>query len=150
MRPFAPLRRLSRVWDYLLGNAAVRRPARRLGVEALDDRTLLSGTPTIVWDGEAGTTAWGSAANWSGDRLPDATDVVLIPVGSPAVVIDTAAAVLGLRAEGGLVVSGSQYASLTVSADSEVLGHLSVYGAGGLTVLGGTLDLGGGRTSPRR
>ena len=61
MRPFAPLRRLSRVWDYLLGNAAVRRPARRLGVEALEDRTLLSGTPTIVWDGEAGTDRWADA-----------------------------------------------------------------------------------------
>jgi hypothetical protein len=116
----------------------------RLGLEPLEDRTLLSGTPTIIWDGEAGTNQWADAANWTEDRLPGAYDVALIPVGTPAVVVDTAAAVLGLRAETGLVVNDS----LTLSADSELLGHLSVYGPGGLTVLGGTLDLGGGAYLP--
>ena len=44
-----------------------------------------AGTATITWDGGAGTSNWGDAANWNPDRLPTSTDHVCI--GTPGVTV---------------------------------------------------------------
>ena len=38
---------------------------------------------TNVWTGAAGSTSWNTPANWSAVRVPDATDVVCLPAGTP-------------------------------------------------------------------
>jgi hypothetical protein len=46
---------------------------------------LAAGCPgTINFDNSAGTSLWGTAANWDLDRLPNATDDVCIGPGSPS------------------------------------------------------------------
>ncbi|WP_439624849.1 hypothetical protein [Gemmata sp.] len=44
-----PFRRLLRVWDYLLGNAATPKPSRgRLAVEQMEERTMLTAVPLLA------------------------------------------------------------------------------------------------------
>ncbi|VGO17699.1 hypothetical protein PDESU_06301 [Pontiella desulfatans] len=46
-------------------------------IEPVADQYLIpSFEPTISWDGEAGDGLWSSVTNWTGDRLPGATDIV--------------------------------------------------------------------------
>src|SRR5688500_12305920 len=51
-----------------------------------------SGAPTctISWDGGAGTNDWATAANWTGDVLPAATDHVCIDLPTAASVVAAA------------------------------------------------------------
>ncbi len=70
---------------------------RRLLVERLEPRCLLSGTRT--WDGGAGDGLWSSPANWSGNVLPAADDdVVFDGTSTQNVVIDMDVTVRSINA----------------------------------------------------
>lgn len=64
---------------------------------------------TITWDGGANTTAWTTAANWSGDRLPTSSDHVCIPAGSPgaSVVHSGTSTIQSLEARKSFTLGGS-------------------------------------------
>ncbi len=55
-----------------------RRQRVRLGVEPLEERVLLYGPTSLYWDGGGGDLFGNNPLNWSEDRLPDATDDLLI------------------------------------------------------------------------
>jgi len=88
---------------------------------------------TVTWDGGAGSTSWGEAANWSTNRLPESTDTVCI--GPTAKVESSGFGTLGaLHVDGSLKVS---FGSLRITGDagaSAVDGSLEVTGSGGLTI----------------
>ena len=59
--------------------SAIRKQYHRLLFEPLENRLLLAGceAPTIEWTG-ASSFNWSDAANWSENRVPDETDIVLV------------------------------------------------------------------------
>lgn len=135
-------------WHYLspcfaYPTMTVRR--QPLFLESLEVREMLSVTPTISWDGGAGNLNASDAVNWTGDRLPDATDDVYIgPLGSPGhIYLFGNLAVHSLHSEAKLQLSGT----LSVAADSELLAAVDLMFSGGINVLGGDLVLGGGGIS---
>ena len=88
---------------------------------------------TVTWDGGAGSTSWGEAANWSTNRLPESTDTVCI---GPTAKVES----WGFGTVGALHVDGSlkvSFGSLRITGDagaSAVDGSLEVTGSGGLTI----------------
>ncbi|MFO0927409.1 MAG: hypothetical protein U0736_10265 [Gemmataceae bacterium] len=117
-RPASFLTRAARSARHLT-RRAIRWARPRL--ESLEERLA----PAVVeWDGEAGTTDWADAANWTGDTLPGPADDVVI---------------------------GAAYQGLTItSAASQTVG--SVTSAAGLSLTGGTFQANGGLavSSPQR
>jgi hypothetical protein len=102
----------------------------RLGLEILEDRTLLS---TVTWI-NASSGDWDTAANWRDDmgnnRLPGAADDVVLPSGSYTVTHGSAVtdAVASITNQAAIVLSGG---TLNVSGN--------VGGTGSFTLSGGTL-----------
>jgi len=74
---------------------------------------------TITWDGGGGTTAWATAANWSGDTLPGATDHVCIPAGATVVHSTGTTTILSLQSQGALTLSGGTLALTDTTAGNE-------------------------------
>ncbi|MBV5286515.1 MAG: hypothetical protein JZU45_10585 [Methyloversatilis discipulorum] len=120
----------------------------------------------ICWDGGAGTSLWTDAANWTGDVLPGANDLVFIALGGGSSVLLNSGShtIAGLNTNAGnhLTING---ASLTLaSLDSTLVGNLTLGGGARLalgngvavdigsalnwnsaaTITGGTLNLLGG------
>ncbi len=90
---------------------------------------------TITWDGGAGTTAWGTAQNWTGDVLPGAADRACIPASAGVTVVHSTGttSVASLEVTNGLTLSGGTL-SVTDTGASSSVGTLTVSGA----TLGGT------------
>lgn len=101
---------------------------------------------TISWDGGANTTAWTTAANWTGDRLPNATDYVCIPAGTPgASVVQTGTVTIkGVEARKPLTLGGSLTLTSTTVASLVTAGTMSgtLTGPGELQI-DGTVDWAG-------
>ena len=160
----------SRILVPLASNRKPRRGRRsgstQLASELLETRALLA---VISWDGGAGTSNWGDAANWSAnlsglDELPRASDDVLIGSEFAAVTISSGGSVSinNLTSEASLAIVGGTFsiantstvardlslsATLMGSGDLNVAGALHWYsgtmsGVGTTTVLaGGTLTI---------
>ncbi|MBK7405197.1 MAG: hypothetical protein IPJ41_11335 [Phycisphaerales bacterium] len=115
--------------------------AARLGrtglFEALEDRKFFS---LVTWDGGAGTANWNDAANWSADVLPNSSDDVQIPSGSPTPITfsgnGNAKTLLSDRA-----LSISTGRSLNIGTSASINADLTL--AGG-TIAGGSWTFGGG------
>ena len=90
---------------------------------------------TITWDGGAvpASTAWATAANWSGDTLPGAADHVCIPAGATVVHSTGTTSILSLQSQGALTLSGG-----TLSLTDTTVGNES--NAVSIVQSGGTLD----------
>jgi hypothetical protein len=138
----------------------------RLGLEILEDRTLLS---TVTWI-NASSGDWDTAANWRDDmgnnRLPGAADDVVIPSGSYTIthgsaVTDAVASITNqaviVFSDGTLNVSGNVAGSGVFTLSGGTLGNATV--TAGTTVTGttsggtlsrvtidGVLDMTGGNT----
>ncbi len=106
--------------------------------------------PTIVWDGGAGTTLWGDAANWSPDGVPGPNDDVLLAPAAPATIAVTGAFAcrnLDVGANALLSVGGGAIAvsqGYTQTAGSVTFGAGSVSVTGATAIQGGTLAITGG------
>lgn len=71
----------------------------------------------LVWDGEAGTTQWGTAQNWSGDVLPTATREVLFDTGTSVNLdVDQAVQSLNIQTPGNFSITSSGTAGLTIGS----------------------------------
>ncbi|MEM6472776.1 MAG: hypothetical protein AAF802_24655, partial [Planctomycetota bacterium] len=73
----------------------VSRRQRRRAFQRLEDRRVLA---SILWDGDAGTPDWFTAANWSGNQVPTRGDDVIIS-GKSVVQIGRDVSVDSLRIE---------------------------------------------------
>ncbi len=111
--------------------------------------TAAASAATITWDGEgAGDTDWSTAANWSGDTIPGASDdVVFDATSSNNSVIDAghAGSVLSISVNSGYGGEITQSRSLTVGAGgfTQATGTFTGGSAeidinGSLTMTGGT------------
>ena len=112
-------------------------------LEALEARTVLS---TVSWTNPAGGD-WSTAANWSGDVVPNATQDAIINIAvSGPITIDSADAAHSLTdTTASLDITGG---SLSLAAASSVSQNVTISGgvlasSGNLTV-GGTLSESGG------
>lgn len=95
----------------------------------------LSGA-TLIWDGEAGTPNWGDAANWTGDVLPAAGDILYLVTnaGQMPTNIDLSNAQVGtvmVSGPGALTVTGNP---LTVDVIRTRLTRNVTYTSGSTTV----------------
>src|SRR5690349_19589677 len=104
---------------------AVRPAARRLAVEALEDRLLLS---VRVWDGSAdgsgvpfGNSNWTSPQNWVGDVAPVAGDSLVFPAAAQQYTTTTT------------FPAGTAFSSLSFSGSGYTLGGNAVALAAGIT-----------------
>ncbi len=106
-------------------NSSKRAASALLGVEQLERRDVPS---AVYWTGDAGTTNWGDAGNWSAvDPLISNVRSAILPGPSDNVIIDLA----------GVTVDHS-------AASQDVIGSLQVTGAHvTLNLSAGTLDLSG-------
>jgi hypothetical protein len=100
---------------------------------------------TVTWDGGAGTTAWGTATNWSPDTVPGPTDDVCVPDLSPAefeVVHTTGAdSIHSLQGDGGVQLSAG---TLDISGTADPIARFGITGG---TLSGiGTLRIGSAGT----
>ena len=104
-----------------------RRKARRLVLDWLEPRTLLS---NVSWTGTTDGKSWAVAGNWSNNAVPTPGDDVTINIaGNPTIQITTGnQSVHSLTASEPISISGG---SLTVAAASTL--------SGGLTMTGGSL-----------
>ena len=96
---------------------------------------------TVTWTG-AESTSWAIAGNWDIDRVPIATDFVVIPTGcqnQPELVAETTCAELSVAS--GAVLSLMGY-NLTVTGDAAIQGGLVASGSETLT-FGGDVDFSG-------
>src|SRR5712671_1068747 len=147
-------------------------PARPRGfaLEAIEPRLLLSGDPllapfinpphptppivavilpaaTIQWDGGGDGVSWSDQQNWAGDRLPNATDDVLVSSATLIVHSNGADAVHSLKADSPLTLSGG---SLSIELGAETtdftLSGGTLTGAGQVTMKGTTNWTGGTMT----
>jgi hypothetical protein len=111
-----------------------RMRGRRLGVEALESRQLLS---AVSWDGGGDGTSWTDARNWAGDALPTASDDVSIGFGAHVVTDRDVTIHSGQVQSGGALRLGG---NLTVSDDLTNDGTVTFGGRSNqtLTVSGGT------------
>lgn len=91
------------------------------------------GNQIVTWDGEAGDGLWGSAANWSGDVLPDSTSDVFID-DATAIAIDVDASIHSLHAQGDVVLNAGH--TLSLAYYSEVGGNFSTTGDATLSLAG--------------
>ncbi|HEV2757580.1 MAG TPA: hypothetical protein VG318_17585, partial [Actinomycetota bacterium] len=75
---------------------------------------------TISWDGGAGTSSWATPANWTGDRLPDASDHVCIPSGAAGSSVSHSGttSIKSLEAQKPFALGGSLSLSSTTVASS--------------------------------
>ncbi|MFO1064114.1 MAG: hypothetical protein U0892_09650 [Pirellulales bacterium] len=105
---------------------------RKLGLESLEDRSLLA---VVTWDGGAGSLNFGDALNWSDDTAPSAVNDYVIPdlVGTPTIDI----AVGDVRSLVSVEKIGVS-SSLRVSATSTVFGGLDFFN-GTVTVNNGAI-----------
>jgi hypothetical protein len=108
----------------------------------LEPQQVWAGTPTISWDGGGDGASWHDKNNWSGDRLPGASDEVLISVsGTPTINFTSAAGPVSIKSlicDEPLAIAGG---SLTLN------GLTSSQTTAGLTASGGTLNVSGSGTS---
>jgi len=127
------------------GSFAVRNlpPAYGSNVTAGLLELIPLGPGTIFWDDEAGDDLWFNARNWNSNRLPGASDDVIIGLidGSGVIFDDVLSGVSGvtvktLRSEEGFTLSGND--TLRVSGVATFNGDL--------TVNGGVLNLGADST----
>ncbi|QDU21299.1 PKD domain-containing protein [Urbifossiella limnaea] len=134
-------------------------PSRpRLRVDPLEDRTVPA---TVTWDGGGGNFDWNTAANWSADVLPGASDDVVIDLGSNNFAVthsagDTAIQSLrnlaSLRLVGGtldIAAASSVAKDLFLTSTLSGSGNLSIGGefawsGGAMTGAGTTTVLAGG------
>ena len=109
-----------------------------MAVGGLSSTAGAGGTPTAcdagaerTWDGEGVTDDWDTAANWSGDAVPIATDDVCIPAGFGTTLVDNLTTVNTLESRSSLTIDGG---TLTVGNYSEVdaPGTFTVSGSGAL------------------
>ncbi|MBX7118120.1 MAG: Ig-like domain-containing protein [Gemmatimonadaceae bacterium] len=102
--------------------------------------TASASVANVVWTG-ATSTAWGTAANWSGNAVPAAADSVRIPAGTPfAPALDVPALMSRLLVEPGATLE-------LVDQTLSVNGTLDVAPGGGITAsTGGLILLGGSGT----
>ena len=98
---------------------------------------------TIAWDGGAGTTAWGTTANWNPDRLPDAADHVCIDTGFSVVHSSGTDSILSLQSSGTLTLSGGSLALTDTANDSNAT---TLTQSGGTLAGVGTLSVAGSLT----
>lgn len=109
------------------GRSACR--ARRLLLEQLEERTLMSGTPTIFWDGGAGPEdrSWLNPLNWTDDRLPGPDDDVAISVPDEALTVElwpppgTGTSIRSLSSDEDLAI----YGDLLLADASTITGQLT-------------------------
>jgi hypothetical protein len=94
------------------------------------------GAADRTWDGEGVTDDWDTAANWSGDAVPIATDDVCIPAGFGTTIVDTSTTVNAVESRSSLSI---QNGTLTITGSSEVdaTGTFTVSGSGALDGVGG-------------
>jgi hypothetical protein len=89
--------------------------------------TLTSFAATVAWDGEAGNFSWQTAANWSGDILPDVNDDVVIHVSSNITVHSAAnVTIRSLQCSNNLALSAGTFR--VTADDSTVREQLFVTG----------------------
>jgi hypothetical protein len=129
---------ITRVARVLLGVALV-------GVFGLLEAGRADAAPcdvaTITWDGGAGTTAWGTAANWTGDRVPGSTDHVCIPSAAPVASVAFSTGIVSVQsldARKPFTISGGQLTLLGTAQTSQF--------TSGFTMSAGTLDGASART----
>src|SRR5436305_3227379 len=91
---------------------------------------------TSTWDGGGGTTYWGSAANWSEDRLPGSSDVACIGSGAKVDLWSGFNTVAALRSDSPLNVTGGSITVTGTAGDSSIAGTLTLGGTGMLVVDG--------------
>ncbi len=120
----------------------------RLGLEALEDRTLLA---IVTWDGGAvpPNFNWNDPANWSGDTLPGTGDDVTIPdlVGTPVITSSGAVAIRSLTSAERIAITGG---SLSVLQPAQLAAGLDqtggVFFSGTPLVSSSTVSVGSGST----
>jgi hypothetical protein len=123
-------------------------------------RVSAAPTPTISWDGGAGTTAWADANNWSTNTLPTATDVVAIGAAFN-VTSSGPVSIASLQLGGTLSITGGMFSVSDTGANGSIINgtlNLTPSGTGGGLsgagdlVVNGTLtwtsgDMGGSGTT---
>ena len=136
--------RVERLSDFSAGShrrvlALRRSKRRRLSLEGLEDRTLLS---TIQWDAVDYPTggAWDTPGHWIGGVLPTATDNVQIELpGSGTVTTGASDSVLSLTTSTTTTVSVSNGSLTLGAATSQIGGPITVSSSGTLALSGTTL-----------
>jgi hypothetical protein len=115
-----------------------------------------AGALASTWDGGAGTSNWGDAANWSPDGVPDSTTDVTLSLATPATINVaglfsvhhlTVNSHATLQASSGTLTVTGDYSQQSGSNVQLVGGALTVRGY--TTLAGGTLDLGAGTFTAR-
>ncbi|MDA0161254.1 hypothetical protein OM076_13335 [Solirubrobacter ginsenosidimutans] len=112
---------------------------------ALPDQTACTATFIAATAGD-----WSTPANWSGGRIPDATDQVCLGDGAP-ITVSTAVTVASIEGTRRLRIVASLRAGFAVVADVELLGgefraDSTISVTGSLNWSGGTLNAAGGAT----
>ena len=91
----------------------------------------------VCWDGGAGTTSWADAANWTGDALPGASDLVQLNLVSGVTVTHASGndSIKGLSsiANNHLIISGGSLTLNDPGTTSTLAGNLTLSGSGTLT-----------------
>ncbi|HLW78536.1 MAG TPA: hypothetical protein VKU44_02960, partial [Terriglobia bacterium] len=106
---------------------------------------------SITWTGNAGNDMWSEAANWSSERLPDASDHVCIPAFSTAEIMQNVGSISTLEGEGTLSMWPGSELQLTDSAQRSSVVDLNQAGGqlggdGSLLVTGSFNWTGGEQT----
>jgi hypothetical protein len=110
----------------------------------LDEIYITETTPaTITWDGSSSTT-WGTAANWDLNRVPNSTDLIIIPSGLsnyPSSITAGSYNSLTLNHGGsGTISIGAATFSGNVTLTSSSAGNTIVFAS--TTTVGGNLNVG--------
>ncbi|MFC2009846.1 PKD domain-containing protein [Chloroflexota bacterium] len=120
--------------------------SRKLGIRAVIIVALIFGlgidvmpvqAASVSWDGGGGDGLWSTAANWSGDTLPQSEDAILISGSAGEVVLDTDFTLIGkltvdgdgatLRIESGVTLTldpdlaPGQYETVTVNNGATII-----------------------------
>ncbi|MFN8104270.1 MAG: Calx-beta domain-containing protein [Acidimicrobiia bacterium] len=111
--------------------------------------SLTGGGPacTVTWDGGGGNGRWDTAANWSTDALPSASDVACIPEGATVNHASGDSTVGGVNVRGTLTVSGGTLAIAGESTIAVLNVSGGVLGGAGNVTVGGQFNWTNGTVS---
>src|SRR5580704_4751113 len=98
-----------------VGTLRSRHKARRLALDWLEPRTLLS---NVSWTGSADGKSWAVAGNWSNNAVPMSSDDVTINLGgNPTIQVTTGAqSVHSLTSTDPISISGGSLAAAAASS----------------------------------